>query len=129
MPSCGSRITKRNGTRNGKQLYKCMACGHQFRAGDTMTDMGYAIRGIVIDRSLFDTFPQYRIQMCQFHMRSIVDRYLTKNPAMLRLRGKDSDLEQTPDTKPQIFSLQFDPLDYNSVFPACILTYTPLFLP
>ena len=37
-PSCGSRITKRNGTRNGKQLYKCMACGHQFRSGDAMTD-------------------------------------------------------------------------------------------
>ena len=48
-----------------------------------------------------------------------------QSPATLRLRGKDSDLEQTPDTKPQIFSLQFDPLDYNSFFPACILTYTP----
>ena len=50
-----------------------------------------------------------------------------QSPATLRLRGKDSDLEQTPDTKPQIFSLQFDPLDYNSVFPARILTYTPHF--
>jgi hypothetical protein len=48
-----------------------------------------------------------------------------QSPATLRLRGKDSDLEQTPDTKPQILSLQNDPLDYNSVFPACILTYTP----
>jgi hypothetical protein len=44
---------------------------------------------------------------------------------MLRLRGKDSDLKQTPDIKPQIFSLQNDPLDYNSFFSACILTYTP----
>ena len=25
-------------TRDGKQLYKCMACGRQFRAGETMTD-------------------------------------------------------------------------------------------
>ena len=66
------------------------------KAVETTTSMGYAIRGIVIDgmRSLFGTFPQYRIQMCQFHMRSIVDRYLTKNPrlkaavALRRLMGR-----------------------------------------
>ena len=54
------------------------------KAMETITGMGYAVRGIVIDgmRSLFDTFPQYRIQMCQFHMRSIVDRYLTKSPRL-----------------------------------------------
>ena len=54
------------------------------KAVGTITSMGYAIRGIIIDgmRSLFDTFPQYRIQMCQFHMRSIVDRYLTKSPRL-----------------------------------------------
>ena len=35
---------------------------------------------------------------------------------MLRLRGKDSNMEQTPDIKLQIFSLHFDPLNYNSFF-------------
>jgi hypothetical protein len=50
-----------------------------------------------------------------------------QSPAMLRLRGKDSDLKQTSDIKPQIFSLQNDPLDHNSFFSACILTYTPKF--
>ena len=45
---------------------------------------------------------------------------------MLRLRGKDSNMEQTSDIKPQIFSLQNDPLNYNSLFSACILTYTPI---
>ena len=44
---------------------------------------------------------------------------------MLQLRGKDSNMEQTSDIKPQIFSLQNDPLNYNSLFSACILTYTP----
>lgn len=51
-PSCGSPITKRNGTREGKQLYK--------------------------------------VQMCQFHMGRIVDRYLTKRPrlkASVALKG------------------------------------------
>ena len=46
---------------------------------------------------------------------------------MLQLRGKDSNMEQTSDIKPQIFSLQNDPLNYNSLFSACILTYTPNF--
>jgi hypothetical protein len=39
-----------------------------------------------------------------------------QSPAMLRPRGKDSDMEQTPDIKPQIFSLQNDTLDYDSFF-------------
>ena len=190
-PLCGSPITKRNGTRDGKQLYKCMACGRQFRSGVTMTDVelwalyqcgkqtvaeiaasvgkspstvkrrlrgiavkweqpclegmsgfvhldvtywgrnwgvllalddatgrplyiafvrhetvadymlaietitrnGYAIKGIVIDgfRSLFGMLGgKYKVQMCQFHMRTIVDRYLTKSPrlkAAVALKG------------------------------------------
>lgn len=54
------------------------------KAVDTITVNGYTIKGIVIDgmRSLFGVLSQYRIQMCQFHMRSIVDRYLTKNPRL-----------------------------------------------
>lgn len=54
------------------------------KAVDTITQAGYAVKGIVIDgmRSLFGVFSQYRIQMCQFHMRSITDRYLTKNPRL-----------------------------------------------
>ncbi|MBR1808674.1 MAG: IS1 family transposase, partial [Paludibacteraceae bacterium] len=37
-PSCNSPITKRNGKRNGVQLYKCQACGRQFRAGEKPTN-------------------------------------------------------------------------------------------
>ena len=55
------------------------------QAVETVTRMGYTIQGIVIDgmRSLFERFGGvYKVQMCQFHMRSIVDRYLTKNPRL-----------------------------------------------
>ena len=55
------------------------------QAVETITRMGYTVKGIVIDgmRSLFDMFwDTYRIQMCQFHMRSIIDRYLTKKPKL-----------------------------------------------
>lgn len=37
-PCCNSPITKRNGKRNGVQLYKCQACGHQFRAREKLSD-------------------------------------------------------------------------------------------
>ena len=53
---------------------------------------GYRIDGIVIDgmQSLFKEFSGYPIQMCHFHMISIIRRYLTKNPrlrASRELRG------------------------------------------
>ena len=37
-PACGSPITKRNGTRNGVQQYKCQVCGRQFRASNKLSD-------------------------------------------------------------------------------------------
>lgn len=49
---------------------------------------GYQVRGIIIDgrRSLFQLFEGYPIQMCQFHMRQIVRRYLTLHPRLLAAR-------------------------------------------
>ena len=45
---------------------------------------GYQIKGIIIDgkKELFGIFRHYPIQMCQFHMYQIVERYLTKHPKM-----------------------------------------------
>lgn len=45
---------------------------------------GYTIRGLIIDgkQSLFKSFSKYHIQMCQFHMKQIIRRYLTLNPKM-----------------------------------------------
>ena len=45
---------------------------------------GYRIKGIIIDgkKELFGIFHHYPIQMCQFHMYQIVERYLTKHPKM-----------------------------------------------
>lgn len=49
---------------------------------------GYHIKGIVIDgmKSLFEEFSAYKIQMCQFHMKQIVRRYLTKRPRLIAAR-------------------------------------------
>lgn len=57
-------------------------------AVNSIKERGYAIQGLVIDgkHTLFKTFSDYPIQMCQFHMKQIVRRYLTQNPKMLASR-------------------------------------------
>ena len=57
-------------------------------AVSSIVSRGYTIEGIIIDgkQSLFKTFSNYHIQMCQFHMKQIVKRYLTLNPKMLSSR-------------------------------------------
>ena len=181
-PSCNSPITKRNGKRNGVQLYKCQARGRQFRAGEkptnellwylyqerkqtaseiaegygvsrctinrrlkhievgwqqpnlqgmsgyvhldatywgrnwgvlaaideatsrplyrafikkekvedymlaitTLVKNGYEIKGLILDgvKGVFLAYPNYKIQMCQYHMERIIVRYLTQNPQL-----------------------------------------------
>ena len=55
---------------------------------DSIKKRGYEVRGIIIDgkKSLFKLFSDYPIQMCQFHMKQIVRRYLTLNPKLLAAR-------------------------------------------
>ena len=57
-------------------------------AVSSIKDRGYSIRGLIVDgkQSLFKTFSDTPIQMCQFHMKQIVRRYLTLNPKLLAAR-------------------------------------------
>ena len=57
-------------------------------AVSSMEERDYSIRGLIIDgkQSLFRTFSEYRVQMCQFHMQQIVRRYLTLSPRILASR-------------------------------------------
>ena len=57
-------------------------------AVSSIEERGYTIRGLIIDgkQSLFKRFYEYHIQMCQFHMKQIVKRYLTMNPKILAAR-------------------------------------------
>ena len=49
---------------------------------------GFTIKGIIIDgkQALFKEFEKYPVQMCQFHMYQIVERYLIKHPKMIASR-------------------------------------------
>lgn len=72
-------------------------------AVDSIEARGYEIKGIIIDGMphLFAELKKYNIQMCQFHMKQIIKRYLTLNPRlhasrelkaiMEELTGKDKD--------------------------------------
>ena len=72
----------------GKPLYVAFVKSETVKdyedAVNSIKNRGYTIRGLIIDgkQSLFKTFSDYPIQMCQFHMKQIVRRYLTLNPKM-----------------------------------------------
>ena len=55
----------------------------------SISERGFDIKGLVIDgkKSLFEMFPGYKIQMCQFHMKQITRRYLTNNPRLKASRS------------------------------------------
>ena len=77
----------------GKPLYVAFVKSETVKdyedAVSSMKERGYSIRGLIIDgkQSLFKPFSDYPIQMCQFHMKQIIRRYLTLNPKMLAARN------------------------------------------
>jgi hypothetical protein len=46
--------------------------------------MGFTINGIVIDgkRGLFKAFDEFPVQLCHFHQKMIVQRYVTRKPKL-----------------------------------------------
>ena len=76
-------------SRTGKPLYMAFVKSETTKdyedAVASIKARGYDIKGLVIDgkKSLFMSFAGYHIQMCQFHMKQIIRRYLTLNPRML----------------------------------------------
>lgn len=55
----------------------------------SIVERDYEIKGLIIDgkQSLFSIFSDYKIQMCQFHMKQITRRYLTLNPRLKAARA------------------------------------------
>ena len=73
---------------SGKPLYMAFVKSETVKdyedAVSSIKGRGYTIRGLIIDgkQSLFKTFSEYHIQMCQFHMKQSIRRYLTLHPKM-----------------------------------------------
>ena len=51
---------------------------------DELLAMGFAINGITVDgkRGLFRALNEFPVQMCHFHQKMIVQRYLTRKPKL-----------------------------------------------
>ena len=47
-----------------------------------LIELGYTINSITIDgkRGLYRAFEDYPVQMCHFHQKRIIQRYITKDP-------------------------------------------------
>ena len=80
------------------------------KAVETIERVGYEVRGIVIDgiHGLFSTFARYRIQMCQFHMRSITERYLTKRPRLKAARALKELIGRLTELRRDEFEKEFE---------------------
>lgn len=76
---------------------------------DSIEERGYKIDGIVIDglKALFTSFSGYKIQMCQFHMRQIIRRYLTQNPKLLASRELDGIMKNISSMKKEEFVREY----------------------
>jgi len=49
-----------------------------------LLDLGYKVQAIIIDgkRGLYKAFKDYPVQMCHFHQRKTINKYLTRNPRL-----------------------------------------------
>ena len=82
---CPARIGLRNRDAPVYDFVKNETTKDYTDALDSIISRGYIVRGLIIDgrQSLFKAFSGYPVQMCQFHMKQIVKRYLTTNPKMV----------------------------------------------
>ena len=78
-------------------------------AVQSVKERGYTIDGIIIDgkQSLFKSFAEYPIQMCQFHMKQIIKRYLTKNPKLLAARALNALVDKLTRSEESVFKAEF----------------------
>ena len=78
-------------------------------AVQSVKERGYTIDGIIIDgkQSLFKSFAGYPIQMCQFHMKQIIKRYLTKNPKLLASRALNALMDKLTRSDDAAFKAEF----------------------
>lgn len=75
-----------------------------------LINLGYTINSITIDgkRGLYKAFEDYPIQMCHFHQKRIVQRYITKHPKLQASKDLQKILLRLTFTNKTIFSKNLD---------------------
>lgn len=79
-------------------------------ARNTLEKVGFKLLAVVIDgrpgiRSVFADLP---LQMCQFHLIQIVNRYITKRPKLIPALQLRTLLDTLTQTTEQVFKLRFN---------------------
>lgn len=75
----------------------------------SIEERGYIIKGLIIDgkQGLFKIFSKYKIQMCQFHMKQIIKRYLTKNPKLKASQALNTLMNTLTSTRREAFEANY----------------------
>ena len=71
---------------------------------------GYTIKAIIIDglRGLYKAFDGYPIQMCIFHQKAIIQRYITKHPQLEASKDLQKILYDLKSIKEEIFIVKLN---------------------
>ena len=77
---------------------------------NTLLELGYAINSITIDgkRGLYKAFKDYPVQMCHFHQKRIIQRYITKHPKLQASKDLQKILLRLTSTNETIFTKKLD---------------------
>jgi len=75
-----------------------------------LIELGYTINSITIDgkRGLYRAFESYPVQMCHFHQKRIIQRYITKHPKLQASKDLQKILLRLTFTNETIFTKKLD---------------------
>jgi len=75
-----------------------------------LLELGYTINSITIDgkRGLYKAFEDYPVQMCHFHQKRIIQRYITKNPKLQASKDLQKIMNRLTSTNETIFIKKLD---------------------
>ncbi len=72
--------------------------------------LGYTVNSITIDgkRGLYRAFEDYPVQMCHFHQKRIIQRYITKKPKLQASKDLQKIMQRLTSTNETIFTKKLD---------------------
>jgi hypothetical protein len=75
-----------------------------------LLELGYTINSITIDgkRGLYKAFEDYPVQMCHFHQKRIMQRYITKHPKLQASKDLQKIMNRLTSTNETIFREKLD---------------------
>lgn len=75
-----------------------------------LLDIGYEVKAIIIDgkRGLYKAFKDYPVQMCHFHQKKVIQRYITMHPRLDAGKDLQKIMYNLTSTTETIFTKKLD---------------------